>query len=58
VAPIILVGLTALSLEIYTNLEILNSKDNLTRLIVAKKLFVKASEKLSSYKGTCLYAAA
>ncbi|MNN28456.1 hypothetical protein D3C81_1420270 [compost metagenome] len=57
-APIILVGLTALSVEISTNLFTPALSAHSATFKVPKTLFLIASDGLSSIKGTCLCAAA
>jgi hypothetical protein len=57
-APIILVGLTALSVEIKTKVSTRVSMAALTHDKVPKMLFLTPSKGFSSTRGTCLYAAA
>ena len=58
VAPMTLVGLTALSVEIITKRSTPNSLDTRARLWVPNTLFLTASQGLCSMSGTCLCAAA
>ena len=58
VAPITLVGLTALSLEIKTKRSTPNSSAAFAVIHVPLTLFVTASQGFSSIIGTCLWAAA
>ena len=57
-APITLVGLTALSLEISTRFETALFTDAIATDKVPNTLFFTPSHIFSSTKGTCLYAAA
>ena len=57
-APMILVGLTALSLEISTKLETFLETEAFAIANVLKTLFFTPSQIFSSTNGTCLYAAA
>ena len=56
-APIIFVGLTALSLDIKTKLETFFNEAFATAKVL-KTLFLTPSQIFSSTNGTCLYAAA
>ena len=58
VAPITLVGFTALSVEIKTNLSLYIYLHIQQHLMFPNTLFLIASRGLSSIKGTCLCAAA
>ena len=58
VAPITLVGFTALSVEISTNRSAPYRSAELATLKVPNTLFFTASSGLSSIRGTCLWAAA
>ena len=57
-APMTLLGLTALSVETITNFFTLNSQAKSATFLVPSTLVCMACEGFSSIKGTCLYAAA
>jgi hypothetical protein len=58
VAPITLVGLTALSVEIKVNDSQRLAMAEFSKVAVPNTLFVTATNALASTNGTCLYAAA
>ena len=58
VAPITLVGFTALSVEIMMNFSTPYFSETRTMFQVPNTLFFTASEQLCSIRGTCLWAAA
>ena len=58
VEPMMLVGLTALSVEIITNLPAPKRSAASAMVMVPMTLFLTASPGLASIRGTCLWAAA
>jgi len=58
VVPMILDGLTALSVDIITNLPVPKATERSATFFVPKTLANTASDGFSSIIGTCLYAAA